>query len=126
MSRSSRRRRWRRAGFTLLEVLAALGLVGAVGVVATGAGHALARLSVAARAEAAGLFAAEQKLEEILSLVAEERTSGNDVPASTVVPLQRIWRIIPDDPALGLTRVEVSTSWETPQLTVLTLVGVAP
>lgn len=125
-SRRRRRRRWRRAGFTLLEVLAALGLVGAVGVVVTGAGHALARLSLVAQAEAAGLFAAEQKLEEILSLSAAERRSGNDVPAPSVVPLRRVWRVLAEDPAPGLTRVEVSTSWETPQLTVLTLVGVAP
>lgn len=124
--RRERRRRRRRAGFTLLEVLAALGLVGAVGVLASGSGHALARLGLAARAEAAGLFAAERKLEELLSLESGQRRSGNDTASSGIVPITRVWRVIPDEPARGLTRIEVSASWETPQLTVLTLVGVAP
>lgn len=103
-----------------------MGLVGAVGVLATGSGHALARLGLAARAEAAGLFAAERKLEELLSFESGRRRSGNDAVSSGVVPVTRVWRIVPDQPARGLTRIEVSASWETPQLTVLTLVGVAP
>ncbi len=121
-----RRRGWRRAGFTLLEVLAALGLLGAVGVVASGSGHALARLGLAARAEAAGLFAAERKLEELLSLPAGERRGGNDETTSSRLSVRRVWRVVPDTPARSLDRVEVSVSWETPQLTVLTLVAVAP
>lgn len=126
MRSASDRRRWRSAGFTLLEVLAALGLVGAVGVVATASGHALAHLGVAARAEAAGRIAAEAKLEELLSLSPDSRRSGNDTPRMGAVDLRRIWRVLDDEPAPGLTRVEVSTTWERPRLTVLTLVGVAP
>lgn len=120
-----RRRRRRRAGFTLLEVLAALGLVGAVGVVASGSGHALAKLAWAARGEAVGLFAAEQKLEELLSLPAVERRGGTDGTESSGIAVRRVWRIVPDTPAPGITRVEVSASWEAPELTILTLVGVA-
>ena len=109
----------------MLEVLAALGLVGAVGVVASGSGHALARFGWAARGEAAGLFAAERKLEELLSLRADDRTGGTDRTESSGIAVRRVWRIVPDTPAPGLTRVEVSASWEAPDLTILTLVGVA-
>ena len=125
VGRRVRRRRCRRAGFTLLEVLAALGLLGAVGVVASASGHALARLGWAARGEAAGLFAAEQKIEELLSLPAGERRAGNDETISSGISVRRVWRVRGDAPAPGLARVEVSASWETPQLTILTLVAVA-
>jgi len=124
--RSSGRRRRRRAGFTLLEVLAALGLLGAAGVMATGSGHALARLAWAARGEAAGLFSAEQKIEELLSLPAAERRAGNDETDASGVSVRRVWRVLDDTPAPGVTRLEVSASWETPGLTMLTLVAVAP
>lgn len=121
-----RRRWWRRAGFTLLEVLAALGLVGAVGVMATGAGHALAHLGLAARAEAAGLLAAEQKLEELLAARSEDRTGGTDAVDHSGIAVRRVWRVLPNNPAPGLERVEVSARWDVPRLTVLTLVAVAP
>jgi len=106
-------------------VLAALGLLGAVAVVASGSGHALARLSRAARGEAAGLLAAEQKIEELLSLPAGRRRSGNDEIRASGITVRRVWRVREDAPAAGLARVEVSASWETPQLTILTLVAVA-
>lgn len=126
MTARAGRRRWRRAGFTLLEVLAALGLVGAVGVVATGSGYGLARLGHAARAEAAGLAAAEGKIEELLSLPAGRRSAGNDETRRGGILVQRVWRVRTGSPAPGLTRVEVSVSWETPDLKILTLVAVAP
>jgi prepilin-type N-terminal cleavage/methylation domain-containing protein len=120
-----RRRRRRRAGFTLVEVLAALGLVGAVGVMASASGYSLARLSRAALAEAAGLLAAERKVEELLASP-EGRENGTDDVEHSGVGVRRVWRVIDDVPAPGLTRVEVSASWEEPGLTMLTLVAVAP
>ncbi len=124
-NRRERRRRLRRAGFTLLEVLAALGLVGAVGVVATGSGHALARLAWVARGEVSGRLAAERKMEELLSLRRSELHGGHDEEVLAGMRVRRIWRILPDAPARGLTRVEVSASWDEPRLTVLTFVAVA-
>jgi len=122
----ARRRRLRRAGFTLIEVLAALGLVASVGVVSTAAGHALAVLGRAARAEAAGLAAAEAKVEEILSLRADRRAGGSDAITEAGIDVARVWRVRGDDPAPGLTRVEVTARWSAPELTLLTLVAVAP
>ena len=107
-------------------MLAALGLVGAVGVVATGAGHTIARMGHAARAEAVGLAATERKLEELLSLDDEVREGGSDERMDSGILVRRVWRVLRDDPARGLTRVEVSSSWEAPGLVILTLVGVAP
>jgi prepilin-type N-terminal cleavage/methylation domain-containing protein len=116
----------RRAGFTLLEVVAALGLVAAVGVVASAAGQALAALSLAARAEASGLAAATEKLEEIMAMPREERSSGNDETTMASLVIARVWRVTQDQPAPELTRIEVTARWARPTLTLLTLVGVAP
>jgi len=48
-------------GFTLLEVMAALGLAAAAGLIATAGGSAMMRLSAAAHSEAVGLAAASGK-----------------------------------------------------------------
>ena len=96
-----------------------------VGIIAHGAGFAMMRLAVAAQAESVGLFLAEEKIEELLSLPASLRRSGNDDLVVSGVGVRRIWRIEEASPAPGLVRIEVSTSWEVPQITVLNLVAVA-
>ena len=113
-------------GFSLLEVMAALGLLAAVAMMATSGGVALTRLGWAARGEAVGLFAAEEKIEELLSLPARAREAGYDDVDFSGIRVRRVWRLQNDAPVVGLTRLEVSTSWETPDLTLLTLVAVAP
>lgn len=119
-----RLRRRRRAGFTLLEVLAALGLLAAMGLLASGAGHAMARMGEAGRQEAAGLLAAGNKLEELLALRASTLGSGHDRVRIAGVEVHRVWRIREDSPEIGLWRVEVSARWDGPALRQLTLVGV--
>jgi hypothetical protein len=42
------------------------------------------------------------------------------------IDVARVWRVRGDDPAPGLTRVEVTARWSAPELTLLTLVAVAP
>jgi type II secretory pathway pseudopilin PulG len=120
------RRRRAVAGFTLLEVLAALGLVAAIGVIASAAARAMIQLTQAAHAEAAGLAAAEERLEELLSLAAADRRSGNDETVLDGVALARIWRVLRNHPAPGLDRLEVTVRWSAPSLTLLTLATVAP
>ncbi len=123
--RGASRRWWRRAGFTLLEVLAALGVLVSVGIIAHGAGFAMMRLAVAAQAESVGLFLAEEKIEELLALPGPLRRSGNDDLLAPRARVRRIWRIDEAPPAPGFVRIEVSTSWEVPQVTILNLVAVA-
>jgi prepilin-type N-terminal cleavage/methylation domain-containing protein len=123
--RAGLRRRLRRSGFTLLEVLAALGLLAAMGLLASSAGHAMARLGGIARHEAAGLLAAENKLEELLALRASTLSGGHDRVRIAGVEVHRVWRVRAGSPEIGLWRVEVSARWEDPALRQLTLVGVA-
>jgi prepilin-type N-terminal cleavage/methylation domain-containing protein len=125
-SARGRRRRPSRGGFTLVEVLAALGLVASAGVIASFGATALLRLSAAAHSEAAGLAAASEKLEELLATPAASRAAGNDETAMANVHLTRIWRVRADDPAPGLDRLEVTVRWDHPSLTLLTLVVAAP
>ena len=116
----------RRGGFSLVEVLAALGLVGSAGVLASFAATALLSLSAAAHAEAAGLAAAAEKLEELIALPPAARASGNDQTSMAGVGVTRIWRVRSDDPVPGLDRMEVTARWDHPSLTLLTLVAAAP
>lgn len=113
-------------GLTLVEVLVALCLVGAVGVVASGAAESMTLLARAARSEAAGLAAASAKLEELIASPSDSRASGNDATVVDGLSVTRIWRVRRDDPASGLTRLEVTARWSKPSLTLLTLAAVAP
>ena len=126
MSRRLGSRRRAPGGFTLLEVLAALGLVAAIGVIASGAARAMIHLTQAAHAEAAGLAAAEERLEELISLDSADRRSGNDETTLGDVALVRVWRVLRNDPASGLDRLEVTVRWSAPSLTLLTLATVSP
>lgn len=113
-------------GFTLAEVLVALSLVASVGIVASAAAQSFLRFARAARSEAAGLVAASARLEEMLALGASRRESGNDEVVIDGLRITRTWRLERDVPEPGLTRVEVTARWEHPEITLLTLVGVAP
>lgn len=113
-------------GFTLAEVLVALSLVASVGVVASGAAQSFLRFARAARSEAAGLAAASARLEEMLALASSRRENGNDELVVDGLRITRTWRLERDVPESGLTRVEVTARWEHPEITLLTLVGVAP
>jgi type II secretory pathway pseudopilin PulG len=114
------------AGFTLVEVLASLGLVASIGVIASGAALAMIDLTRAAHAEAVGLAAAEQQLEALVGTDASSRRSGNDTVVVDRVSLTRIWRVSNGDPAPGVDRLEVTVHWSAPSLTQLTLATVAP
>ncbi|MEW6269108.1 MAG: hypothetical protein AB1689_07395 [Thermodesulfobacteriota bacterium] len=126
MSRRAIGRGRSEAGFTLLEALVAIGLVASAGVVATTAAVAMLRLERAAHAEAAGLAAASEKLEELVGALPADRRSGNDDTVLDGVPVTRVWRVLDDQPAQGLTRLEVTSRWDRPQLTLLTLVAAVP
>ena len=114
------------AGFTLVEVLVALGLVASVGTVASGAAAAMLEFARAARSEAAGLAAGVDKLEVLVAMPAAARVSGNDETVVDGLAIVRIWRVLRDDPVAGLARLEVTTRWMRPRTTLLTLVAVAP
>jgi type II secretory pathway pseudopilin PulG len=116
----------RPAGFTLLEVVAAVCLVAAAGVVASGAARTMLQLGAAAHSEAVGLGAAAEKLEELIAAPQGGRAPGNDVLTVDGVDVTRIWRVRPGEPAAGLSRLEVTARWSHPSLTLLTLVTVAP
>lgn len=129
MSRRSPRRSHRGArprGFTLIEVLVALSLVASAGVAATGAGLALTALVARARAEVVALSLAAAKIEELLAMPAAGRSDGFDEVEQSAVRVKRMWHVSDGDPEPGLARLEVTARWEDPQLTVLTLVAVAP
>ena len=115
----------RARGLTLVEVLVALCLVGAVGVVASGAAESMILLARAARSEAAGLAAASGKLEELLATASDSRSAGNDEAVVDGLSVTRIWRVRRDDPCPGLTRLEVTARWSRPSITLLTLAAVS-
>ncbi len=113
-------------GFTLVEALVAMSLVASVGLVASVAGAALLELERAAHGEAVGLALASEKLEELIALPPAERRSGTDDVTLDGVAVTRVWRVVSDEPVHGVTRLEVTSRWEEPSLTMLTLVGAAP
>ncbi len=113
-------------GFTLVEVLVALCLIGAAGVVASGAAQVALASSAAAHAEAAGLLAATAKLEELIATEPAARAPGNDEIEVGGVAVARVWRLRGDDPARGISRLEVTARWSHPALTLLTMAAVAP
>jgi len=120
------RRRGGQAGCTLIEALVAIGLVASAGVVATTAAVAMLQLERAAHAEAVGLALATDKLEELVAAQPAVRRSGNDDTALDGVDVWRVWRVLDDEPAPGLTRLEVTARWQRPQLTLLTVVTAVP
>jgi type II secretory pathway pseudopilin PulG len=113
-------------GFTLIEAVVAICLVASAGVVASTAALGMLRLERAAHAEAAGLAAASEKLEELIGTEPSARRSGNDTTLLDGVELTRVWRVLDDLPARGLVRLEVTSRWDQPQLTLLTLVTAVP
>lgn len=113
-------------GFTLIEVLAAAGLLVSAGIVATLAAVAMLRLERAAHAEAVGLAVAGEKLEELIARRPPARAGGNDETDLDGVHVTRVWRVIDAAPARGLTRLEVTARWDRPQTTLLTMVAAVP
>jgi type II secretory pathway pseudopilin PulG len=113
-------------GWSLVEVLVALCLVGSVGVLASGAAYSLSRLARAARSEAAGLAAASDRIESLVATDRSRRASGNDEVVTDALAITRVWHVRADDPAPGLDRLEVTVRWLHPEATLLTLVAVAP
>lgn len=113
-------------GFTLIEVLAAAGLLVSAGIVATLAAVAMLRLERAAHAEAVGLAVAGEKLEELIARRPAARAGGNDETDLDGVHVTRVWRVIDAAPARGLTRLEVTARWDSPRTTLLTMVAAVP
>lgn len=114
------------AGCTLIEALVALGLLASAGIVASVAALAMLQLERAAHAEAVGLAVASEKIEELVATPPVARRAGNDETSLDGVVVTRIWRVRDDDPAYGLTRLEVTARWDAPALTLLTLMTAAP
>lgn len=114
------------SGFTLIEVLAAAGLLASAGIVATLAAVAMLRLERAAHAEAVGLAVAGEKLEELMSRRPDARAGGNDETDLDGVHVTRVWRVIDSAPAPGLERLEVTARWDRPRTTLLTIVAAVP
>lgn len=104
----------------------ALSLVASIGVAATSAGLTLAAMLRVARAEAVGLALAAEKLEALIAQPPHERAEGFDRIRSQGIEVNRLWRVRRGDPEASLTRLEVSSTWEAPDVTILTLVAVAP
>ncbi len=116
----------RQRGFALIEVVLALLFVAGLGMAASAAALALIKLVTEARAEAAGVTAAASRLEELLAASPAARLAGHDVVVVDTTEVTRIWHIVRDDPAAGLSRIEVTARWDRPSITGLVLVGVAP
>jgi prepilin-type N-terminal cleavage/methylation domain-containing protein len=118
---------WQGAGgFTLIEVMVALCIAVSGSMLALSAGATMLRFVHAVRAEAAGLAAGQAKVEELISLVRARRAEGHDVVDLAGVEITRIWRVRTHPDLPGLQRIEVSSRWDQPELTVLLLVAVAP
>jgi type II secretory pathway pseudopilin PulG len=111
---------------TLVEVLVALGLLASAGIVASLAAASMLQLERAAHAEAVGLALAAEKLEELLATTPAARRNGNDETVLDGVGVARVWRVLDDEPARGVMRLEVTARWSAPALTMLTLVVAAP
>ena len=128
-SRSKRasRREQRRRGFSLVEVMVAMGIL-AVGVLAATAGQLAAiKLSSASKANGLALSLAEQQMEEFQSttmadvLAEMAQASYPDDPnnpitldpgGGTAMAFQRSWLIEPDTPEVGITRITVNVLWQ--------------
>ena len=117
----------RRRGFSLVEVMVALGIL-AVGILAATAGQVAAiKLSNASRANGLALSLAEQQMEEFQSttiadllaeIAAPDYPNDPDNPITldpgggTVMPFQRSWLIEPDTPVAGVARITVNVLWQ--------------
>ena len=66
------------------------------------------------------------QIEELTASLPAARRAGNDVTELDGVDVTRVWRVHSDDPAYGLTRLEVTARWDLPALTLLTLVTTVP
>src|SRR5262249_48727840 len=93
------------AGFSFVGGVGALSFVSSVGVLASGAASAFITLAHAAHAEAVGLAAATEKLEELIATPAAARASGNDETAMGEVAVTRVWRVRAGDPVRDLDRI---------------------
>lgn len=113
-------------GMTLIEVLIALCLVGSSGMLALAAAHSTLTFAHSARAEAAGLAAGQAKVEELLSLTHASRREGFDEVEFAGERIVRTWRVRSSEDMPGLERIEVTSRWDAPVLTLLVLVAVAP
>lgn len=120
------RRTCAQGGFTLIEVLAAAGLLASAGIIATLGAAAMLNLERAAHAEAVGLATATEKLEELIARAPSARLGGNDETDLDGVHVTRVWRVIDREPASELSRLEVTARWDRPRTTLLTLVAAVP
>ncbi|MGH7541777.1 MAG: type IV pilus modification PilV family protein [Gemmatimonadota bacterium] len=99
------------AGFSLMEVLVALVLVG-TGLLAMGG-----LLSGTLRASRDSIdntvadHLIRHKLAEMRALPVSELRDGADRVALDGVEFERRWRVTPNDPESGITRIEVGVTW---------------
>ena len=110
-------------GFSLLEVMVALGIL-AIGVVGMTAGQILAlKISSTSRSHTMALDLAEQQMEifeattaaDVLTLVGSPNDPDNpimmDPGGGTPVPFTRRWEILADTPQVGVIQVTVMVDW---------------
>ena len=113
----------RRSGFSLIEVMVALGIL-AFGLLGVTAGHLLAmRVSTSSRGATLAMDLAEQQLEifqamsaaDVLALQGTPNDPANpidpDPSDDTTMAFTRRWIIVPDTPEVGVTSITVEVDW---------------
>ena len=109
-----------KTGYSLVELLVAMALF-AIAALGLSVGVALvARAGVLSDTLTRATFLAQEKLEE-LAAQEDSLVDGVDMPHAGFT---REWTISPDDPEAGVTRVEVTVSWEGQTSHSMTLVTV--
>ncbi len=110
---SRRARRTRRRGFTLVEMMVAILLLG-VGMMALAAlTTTVTRANVQSSSRTVASSLAQERMERFRTEPYATIAAGNDARMVDGVAYSRTWTVATNDPAPGLKTVSVTVSWST-------------